>query len=372
MPNPALPDPRPASLYGLRFDQLEGLVRQAFARSGGKAKGGGVARAVYRRVLAESAPGSGPVASAAALAEGTGASAATAALFASVVDAELPLEPVSTAADEGEGGAAKVVWRTRDGKAVETVLVPPVGPGADNALCVSSQVGCAMGCAFCETGRLGLERNLTAAEIVGQVVGAKLLLGWRFRNIVFMGMGEPLDNFDEVVQALSVLMDQSGIGLAQDRLTVCTVGLAEGIRRLRGLGWTRVGLSLSLNAAVQEKREKLMPAARSNPLDVLQAAVAAYPQRRNFVVALNYILLPGVNDTVEDADAVAAFAASAGRVFVNLIPYNPGSAPIAPCPDRAGIDAFLALLHDRGLDARVRGPRGRSIMAACGQLGGKG
>ncbi|MBU0927255.1 MAG: radical SAM protein [Spirochaetes bacterium] len=301
----------------------------------------------------------------------------TPSLFLSRADAEslLPrfraglLEPVRCAAEEGELGATrKASLRLSDGATVECVLIP--SPGGKSTLCLSSQVGCRMGCAFCETGRAGLARNLSVAEIVSQAVTARASLGWDFKNVVFMGMGEPLDNFGGLSGALAVLLGQEGPGLAQERVTVCTAGLPDGIARLKALGYRRLGLSVSLNAPDDETRSRLMPINRAFGLSALAGALAEYPARRNFALGVNYCLVPGVNDGPGAAAGVAAFVALAGRALVNVIPYNPGSAPISRAPSEPEVDRFVAALRARGLDARVRAPRGRGLMAACGQLGG--
>jgi 23S rRNA (adenine2503-C2)-methyltransferase len=229
-----------------------------------------------------------------------------------------------------------------------------------------------MACAFCETGGAGLARNLSAAEIVAQAVTARVALGWEFRNIVFMGMGEPLDNPDGVSGALAVMFDQAGLGLAQERVTICTAGLPDGIERLKALGYRRLGLSVSLNAPDDVTRSSLMPVNRVFDLDALAAALAAFPSRRNFALGVNYCLVPGVNDGPAAAAGVAAFVARVGRALVNVIPYNPGSRPIGRAPTETEADAFVASLRAAGLDVRVRAPRGRALMAACGQLGGRG
>ncbi|MFW5698229.1 MAG: radical SAM protein, partial [Planctomycetota bacterium] len=172
---------------------------------------------------------------------------------------------VSEPCPEAPGqSTAKAVLRAADGHCFESVHLP-MGRGR-HTLCVSTQVGCRMGCAFCQTARMGLRRQLTAAEIVGQVLVARHVLGWPIRNVVFMGMGEPLDNWDQLRQALLVLTERSGCTFAHDRLTVCTVGQAAGIRRLATLGWKRLGLSISLNAADDALRARLMPATRGTAL----------------------------------------------------------------------------------------------------------
>ncbi|MCK7490745.1 MAG: NAD-dependent epimerase/dehydratase family protein [Comamonadaceae bacterium] len=202
-------------------------------------------------------------------------------------------------------------------------------------------------------------RNLAAAEIVAQVVTARTVLGWDCRNVVFMGMGEPLDNLEELARALRVLTDQRGLRYPAERLTVCTAGHAEGIRGLRALGLRRVNLSVSLNAADDATRDRLMPVNRRTDLAALAAALAAYPQRRTFVLGVNYCLLPGINDSREDARGVAAWCAKVGRAYVNLIPYNPGTQPLSRAPSPEEAARFLAWLREDGLEAGLRSARGR-------------
>lgn len=276
--------------------------------------------------------------------------------------------------EPGEFGATvKALFRLEDGLAVECVRIPMAVRGPDEGratLCVSSQVGCRMGCAFCETGGQGLVRSLSAGEIIAQVLTARRGLGWRFHNIVFMGMGEPLDNAEEVFAAIEVLLDRSGFGFAQDRITICTAGHAEGLRLLARRSWKRINLSVSLNAASDELRSRIMPIDRRWPLAELAEVLRDYPKRRNFVLGLNYCLVPGINDSPADVERLAAFCEGLGRVLVNLIPYNPGSRPIGRAPGEDEIEAFTARLIASGLRTRRRATRGRSIMAACGQLGG--
>ena len=345
----------PPSLLGLTCAQWSSLGRRLFIEARGEAKGSGVAAKLYRNFFRTGSLGP----------ETAGLSPASRTLWESVAGEVRPLGLEHLADDEH--GAAKAVFGLADGSRIETVLVP-MGAGRAT-LCVSSQVGCAMGCAFCETGRVGLRRNLDATEIVAQVHTARFGLGWDFSSLVFMGMGEPLDNLDALVQALKVLLDPAGVAFAQERITVCTAGLSAGIEALAAQGWKRMGLSLSLNSATNQKRERLMPVTRSNPLEALQTALAAYPMRPNFVLALNYCLLPGINDAEQDARDIAAFAQGLGRTLVNLIPYNPGTRPLTRAPTEAEVDAFLGYLKGADLEAKVRGPKGRSIRAACGQLG---
>jgi 23S rRNA (adenine2503-C2)-methyltransferase len=200
---------------------------------------------------------------------------------------ELP-SVASTVSEEGETGTtAKAVLRLEDGYEVECVLIPM---GRDkHTLCVSSQVGCKMGCTFCETARMGLLRHLRADEIVAQLLVARHVLGWQFKNVVFMGMGEALDN-PNLLHVLRLLNDSSGMQIAQECLTVCTVGSIDGIERLREAGMPRLNLSVSLNSADEATRSRIMPVNRKHGLAELQAALASYRPRPNF--ALGCELLP--------------------------------------------------------------------------------
>jgi len=276
-------------------------------------------------------------------------------------------EVLRVVSEEAETGTtAKAVLRLADGLECECVLLPM---GRERStLCVSSQVGCKMGCRFCETARMGLLRSMTASEIVSQLLTARHVLGWEFRNVVFMGMGEALDN-PQLPAALRVLTDGSGLGMSQERITVCTVGRLEGIETLQALGMKRLNLSISLNAGNDALRSELMPVNRVVPLSELSLALQRYRPRANFVLGVNYCLMPGKNDQPEHAREVAEFCRPIGRVMVNVIPYNPGSVPITRAPTDAEIDAFIGALRDHGLPVRKRITKGRSVMAACGQLG---
>jgi 23S rRNA (adenine2503-C2)-methyltransferase len=271
------------------------------------------------------------------------------------------------------GETVKAALLTHDGHRVECVVIPVPGSGGGRprtSLCVSTQAGCAMGCAFCETGLLGLARGLGADEIVGQVELARAELGADPTNIVFMGMGEPLDNFDNLAEALDRLVGTGGMGFNRERVTVCTVGLPAGIAALGRLGYKRMNLSVSLNAGTDATRSRIMPVNRAHPLPELMEALAAYPRRRNFVFAFNWCLLPGINDSDAELEAAARLLMPLGRFVINLIPYNPGSRPLARAPTEAEVASFALRCGDLGLPVRVRATRGRGIMAACGQLAG--
>jgi 23S rRNA (adenine2503-C2)-methyltransferase len=342
-----------------------GLTRPAFEALAGR---GGRSRALgrlYRRAFAEGRfePGS----------EAIGRE--TAAALVARVKFRLPAVERVVEEEGPFGTTAKALLRLDDGQRVECVRIPVArrvpDPGPAT-LCVSSQVGCRMGCVFCESGRRGFVRDLRPEEIVGQCAAARLTLGWDIGQIVFMGMGEPLDNFDGLAGALAVFLDESGLAFSQDDITVCTVGLPEGIAHLRDLRLKRLNLSVSLNAPDERLRGELMPASRCVGFEALAAVLARYPQRRNFALAVNYCLIPGRNDGEGAAEGVAAFlraAAPSGRAVVNLIPYNPGSAPIGPAPSEAEIESFAHRLQAAGAFVKLRTPRGRDLMAACGQLG---
>ena len=282
------------------------------------------------------------------------------------------LELPTLAAEQREtvatGDVLKRLLRFADGAAVESVRLP-MGRGR-SSLCLSTQVGCARACTFCETGRHGLLRNLTAGEITAQVTVA--CADGRPDNLVFMGMGEPLDNLDGLLPALAVLGDRRGFAYAQERLTVCTVGHVPGLERLRQCGLKRLGLALSLNAADDRQRAELMPRSARFTLAEIQRALIAYRMRRNLAIGIHWCLLPGVNDSATDAARIARFCAPLGRVLVHVIPYNPGAQPLGRAPTAAEVEAFVAALRANGLPVRRRLTKGRTVMAACGQLAGDG
>jgi 23S rRNA (adenine2503-C2)-methyltransferase len=340
----------PTDIAGLTGPELVALARRRIAQ------GHGAARAIYRAALREGRfeP------------TGHGLSArASAAWQRSFCLA--PPEVARVVSEQTDVGmTAKLVLRLHDGLECESVLLPM---GRERAtLCISSQVGCKMGCGFCETARMGLLRNLAAAEITGQLLAARAA-GMVFRNVVFMGMGEALDNWQAVLQALRVMTDPMGLSIAQERITICTVGHVQGIARLAAAGFKRLNLSVSLNAPTDALRAELMPIARTVPLAELQQALCAYRPRRNFALGVNYCLLPGINDAREHAAGVARFCASLRRVMVNVIPFNPGSAPLTRKPTEAEVERFIGWLRDEGLPVRRRITKGQSVMAACGQLG---
>jgi 23S rRNA (adenine2503-C2)-methyltransferase len=345
----------PVDLLATPAAELARLAREHFGTAGIN-KGAGFASCVHR---AATCAGRFEPEALGAGARAAAAWRAFAALALPAIDA-VQLEPTP------HGDVEKRVLRLHDGSTIESVSLP-MGRGR-RSLCVSTQVGCARACTFCETGRLGLVRNLTAGEITAQV--ALQARVQRPDNLVFMGMGEPLDNLDGLFGALAVLTDRVGLAYAQERLTVCTVGHVPGIAALRGLGWKRLGLALSLNSADDARRAELMPHSCRFPLREIQRALRDYRQRANTVLGVHWCLLPGINDRDADVQQLAAFVQPLGRTFVHVIPYNPGSAPIARAPHDAEIEHFVARLRAAGLAVRRRQTKGRSVMAACGQLGG--
>lgn len=270
---------------------------------------------------------------------------------------------------------------------VESVLIPMVGRKARRSytLCVSSQVGCAMGCGFCETAQMGLIRSLSAAEIVAQWWTATHVLGQPVSNIVFMGMGEPMDNLDNVLDAIAAITDHRGGALAMSKITISTVGRVDGIRRLaervKQPGWRRLGLALSLNAPNDRVRSELMPVNRKWDLAALQDALMAFPIHGGGKLCVEYVLIPGVNDRREHAAEVAEFCrpidraymqfrrGDSPRIMLNLIPYNPRRNSPWPAPDEHAVDQFLGWLAAEGVYAKRRRTKGRQMMGACGQLG---
>ena len=266
-----------------------------------------------------------------------------------------------------DGACLKLVIALQDGLEIETVVIPMQ---AGETVCVSSQVGCAMGCAFCETGRMGLLRSLTPAEIVSQVWLVRHHLGRTPRNIVFMGMGEPFDNFDNVHQAIRVLTDPSGPGFGPRHITISTVGRVDGIRRMLDEMDPALHLALSLNAPSDQTRDRIMPMNKRFNMAALQEVLKEMTDRGRSVL-VEYVLLREVNDQLEHADQVADFLHGL-NVRVNCIPYNPQTRARFASPDDATIDSFMQRLRERGVPALLRHHKGRSAMAACGQLGNVG
>lgn len=250
--------------------------------------------------------------------------------------------------------------------AVEAVFMPSE---SRQTICVSTQAGCAVDCQFCMTAQLGLIRNLTAGEILAQILlpleeHKKTLTAQT--NVVLMGQGEPLLNYDNVMAAMRILLDQTGIGLAPRHVTLSTSGIVPGIEKL-AQERVRPKLAISLNASSDAQRDVLMPINKKYPLSRLLGACKSFPRGSREYITFEYVLLGGVNDTVDDARRVARLLADLGRVKVNIIPWNPGSLPYRePTPD--SVAAFHKTLLEKRIPVFTRYSRGRDVMAACGQL----
>jgi len=248
---------------------------------------------------------------------------------------------------------------------VEAVFMPEENR---QTICISTQAGCAVDCHFCLTATLGLIRNLSAAEIIGQVLIALEENRARLKpqtNVVLMGQGEPLLNYEPVTAALRILLDPNGMAITPKHTTLSTSGVIPGIERLGGEK-VRPKLAISLNASSNEQRNKIMPINRKYPIEDLLEACVRYPLRPWEHLTFEYVLLGGFNDAPEDARRVAKLLANL-RAKVNLIPWNPGELPYQK-PDAAGIEEFRRILEDEGVRAFVRYSRGQDVMAACGQL----
>ncbi|MDD3731249.1 MAG: 23S rRNA (adenine(2503)-C(2))-methyltransferase RlmN [candidate division Zixibacteria bacterium] len=277
----------------------------------------------------------------------------------------LRLQEKVKSADETE----KFLFRLEDEQCIESVLIPNDEKGR-NTVCISTQAGCAMDCKFCATGKNGLARNLTVGEILGQLIFIRELYGLTaFTNIVFMGMGEPLNNFDNLIRAIEIITDSAGLGLAAKKITVSTAGIVPRIYKLADLS-LKVRLALSLNAAIQEKRVKIMPVAETYPLDKLAEAVRYYTQKTGFRVTFEYVLFDGFNDQPEDIIALTELIKGI-PCKINIFAYNPVPGMNFTRPSDEKVDWFARELYPRAPAVTVRKSRGRDIAAACGQLAGK-
>jgi len=272
-----------------------------------------------------------------------------------------PLEV--TGLTRSRDGTAKTLFRLADGLLVETVFIPSKNR---KTVCLSTQVGCKFACAFCASGLLGFRRDLTTAEIIGQVLYVRDILGIGLTNIVFMGMGEPLDNFDNVEKAIRILNDPRGFGFAARRMTVSTSGFVPGIARFKKLD-LQVNLSVSLHAADDETRNRLMPINRRFPLAEVMAACEDYLGEGGRKLTFEVVLIKGVNDRPEDAERLARIARDL-RAKVNLIPYSPVPGLPFERPGDEDLSAFVRRLEVRGQEATLRDSKGSDIQAACGQL----
>ncbi len=277
--------------------------------------------------------------------------------------------------EQSRDGTRKYGFRLHDGALIESVLIPE---GDRHTLCISSQVGCAMGCDFCLTGTMGFSRNLQPGEMVNQVLGVMeemIRAGIKrdtprelINNLVFMGMGEPLANYNNLVTALKILMDEKGLEFTERRVTVSTCGI---VPRIRDLGRdVKVNLAVSLHAADNAVRSRLMPVNNTYGVDELLAACCDYPLSKNRVILIEYILLKGINDSLADAGLLAEKLRQI-PCRINLLPCNRLPGKDYQCPDEKNIKAFQKILRDCGYRTLIRTSRGADISAACGQLAGR-
>lgn len=261
----------------------------------------------------------------------------------------------------------KTAYRLHDGALIESVLIPS---RERMTACISSQVGCAMGCNFCATGQMKYVRDLTAGEIFDQVVATARLAGREYTahlaNVVLMGMGEPLLNYDNVLRAIEKMTSEKGLAMSPRRITLSTAGIIKGIRRLAD-DQVRFGLAVSIHTANEEKRTRLMPLNKSNPLSELSKAVRYFYEKTQSRVTFEYLLLGGFNDSREDAKELAEFCKIV-PCKVNLIEYNPVPGLSFKKPQRDKTTAFLEFLQGRNMIANLRFSKGADIDAACGQL----
>jgi 23S rRNA (adenine2503-C2)-methyltransferase len=266
-------------------------------------------------------------------------------------------------------GSEKLLLKTFDGLFIEMVIMP-----YDDrvTLCLSSQVGCKMGCNFCQTGKMGLKRNLSSGEILLQILLANQLLRNKneklISNIVFMGMGEPLDNFDEVVKACKIMIDKSALGLSKAKVTVSTSGLVPEIYRLARE--VPVRLAISLHSADNIIRTNMMPINKKYPLEKLKKALLEYPAPARHGITLEYVMIEGVNDSILDAKKLVKFIHGM-KAKVNLIPVNHFPGLEMKASVQASIDAFQKHLSDRSIPAPVRYSRAQDVSGGCGQLAAK-
>lgn len=281
-----------------------------------------------------------------------------------------PLEVVEVN-ESTVGTTRKFLSRMQDGHLVESVIIPAaVGQGGVHSnritLCVSSQVGCAFGCKFCASGLLGLTRNLTTAEIVGQIVAAEEISGTRVDNLVFMGMGEPLANMDNLLPALTIIMDEHSLNIGARHITISTSGNVPGLKKLAAFG-RPLRLAVSLHGACDEVRNQIMPVNKKWPLSELIPALQEWTRTSKHKITLEYILIQDINAMLPEVDKLARIAHLL-NAKVNLIPYNTVEGLPWVRPSEAACRLFCKSLIAKGIPVTMRYEKGHDINAACGQL----
>jgi 23S rRNA (adenine2503-C2)-methyltransferase len=261
----------------------------------------------------------------------------------------------------------KFLFKLRDGNFIETVLIP-VESGR-KTVCLSTQVGCKFACSFCASGLGGFTRNLRPGEMTGQVLFLQNRLKYHLTNFVFMGMGEPLDNYENVTKAILIMNSRQSMGIAARRITISTCGVIPGIERLKNFG-LQVNLSLSLHAANNELRNKLMPINKKYPLEKLIEVCEDFIEASGRKITLEYVLIQDMNDSKQDAEGLATIARRL-RAKVNLIPYSFVCGLGYKAPSKSGMAEFMSLLERKNVSVTLRSSKGQDIQAACGQLAGR-
>ena len=286
-------------------------------------------------------------------------------LRAQLAEALQVLTPRVLRTERSTDGTTKFLLQLADGKQIESVFIPDT---PSQTFCISSQVGCAMKCAFCLTGKMGIDRNLTAGEIAGQVrvLARELDMLDASFNIVLMGMGEPLHNYEATMKALRILTDEHGFGMSPRRITLSTVGVLPALERL-ATEPVMPNLAISLHATTEDQRDMLVPINRKYGLKELLDACRRFPLKRRERITFEYVMLDGVNDTPEDARRLVRLLHGI-RGKVNLLPLNEAAGIPFQRPSDARVNAFARILADHGVTVSVRKSRGRDIRAACGQL----
>jgi len=266
----------------------------------------------------------------------------------------------SLAADDG---TIKLLLRTRDDEHIESVIIP-----ADDGrvtVCASTQIGCRMGCVFCRTAEMGFKRNLTSGEIIGQIIEASRLAKGRLTNVVLMGMGEPLDNIEEVSNAVEIITDSSSIGISKKKLTLSTSGLIPMLKEF--VEKHDIKIAISLNAASNDVRSQIMPVNKKYSIGDITRFCRAYSKNFKNRITFEYVLIGGVNDDIKYADLLAKLLRGI-RAKVNLIPFNSFAGCNFKPPARESVERWSRRLYDLGIQTNIRASRGREILAACGQL----
>lgn len=273
------------------------------------------------------------------------------------------LEKLETTGEKGE--TQKLLFKLSDKEMIETVIIPAPRRGT-NTVCVSSQVGCVYGCAFCASGQKGVIRNLTVGEIIGEVMEVARLLGERPNNVVFMGIGEPFDNYEAVMKAVRILNHPDGLNIGARKITVSTCGVVPGIERFADEG-LQVELSVSLHAPDEQTRSSLMPVNETWPMAELMDACAAYTEKTNRIITFEYTLIKDVNDSVEQARELVQLLRRL-PCRVNLIPLSPVEEFEGERPERETMQIFFQTLEKAHINTTLRDSKGSNLKAACGQL----